>query len=271
MSVEEIVLDESRSQSFDGDVTSKDNTSKNCEFFKVLDNRFITDNRKARQNKSRTYAEVLRSGEKHPIMGGKNIFGYGENTIDFEAIKRDLLSCEKSSTISSSPPVVCTNSSVTCNSSETACEHFESFLESTQEKELLEILEELQNQSQTTIEIHHVSTSEERIKGYFCSDTVFNLSNRVLSDNEIKVLEKGLDFAPIQRKINEPELRRDFDDFCRRMRIKWNFRNEPSTNFSKSPSFSVKSSWKPPKGHANLEVFLSQLENEIFNEIKDTC
>ena len=29
-------------------------------------------------------------------------------------------------------------------------------------------------------------------------------------------------------------------------------------------AFSLKSSWKPPKGHPNLEVFLSQLENEIF-------
>ena len=42
---------------------------------------------------------------------------------------------------------------------------------------------------------------------------MFNLSNRVLTDIEIKVLEKGLDFAPIQRKINEPELRQDFAEF----------------------------------------------------------
>ena len=33
---------------------------------------------------------------------------------------------------------------------------------------------------------------------YFCSDTVFNLSKRVLSDMEIKILEKGLDYAPVQ-------------------------------------------------------------------------
>ena len=63
--------------------------------------------------------------------------------------------------------------------------------------------------------------------GHFCSDTVFNLSNRVLSKEEIKMLEKALDFAPIQQKINEPELRKYFEEFCRRMRTKWNFRNEP--------------------------------------------
>ena len=36
-------------------------------------------------------------------------------------------------------------------------------------------------------------------KGYFCSDTIFNLSHKVLSDSEIKVLEHELDFAPIQK------------------------------------------------------------------------
>ena len=38
-------------------------------------------------------------------------------------------------------------------------------------------------------------------------DTVFNLSRRVLTDTEIKVLEKGLDFAQIQKKLNEPEFK----------------------------------------------------------------
>ena len=45
-----------------------------------------------------------------------------------------------------------------------------------------------------------------------------------------------MDFAPVQNKINEPELRSDFEEFQ-----KWHFRNEPT-----------------------LEVFLSQLEKEIF-------
>ena len=83
---------------------------------------------------------------------------------------------------------------------------------------------------------------DKRLKGYFCSNTVFNLSGKVLSESEIKVLEKGLDFAPFQRKVNEPKLGRDSEEFCRRMRIKWYFRNEISENFSKVPAFSPKSS-----------------------------
>ena len=54
---------------------------------------------------------------------------------------------------------------------------------------------------------HKYNTDDSRMKGYLCSDTLFNLSNKALTEGEIKVLEKGLDFAPIQGKANEPELR----------------------------------------------------------------
>ena len=52
------------------------------------------------------------------------------------------------------------------------------------------------------------------MSSYFCSDTVFNLSKKVLPDMEMKIFEKGLDYSLIQIKINEPKLRRDFEDFA---------------------------------------------------------
>ena len=58
-------------------------------------------------------------------------------------------------------------------------------------------------------------TSSNRLKGHFCLGIIFNLSHRVLSDAEIKILEKTLDFALILMKINEPELRKYFEEFCR--------------------------------------------------------
>ena len=85
----------------------------------------------------------------------------------------------------------------------------------------------------------------------------------MLIDTKINVLVKGLDFAPIQKKLNESELRSDFNEFCRRMRLKWHFRDE-SENFSKIRVFNPKSRWLPPQGHPCLEVFLSQDENELF-------
>ena len=106
--------------------------------------------------------------------------------------------------------------------------------------------------------------SENRLTGYFCLDTIFDLSNRALSDNEIKVLEKTLDFAPIQREINQPKLRFDFGEFCCRMRIKWHFCNEVTPNFSEKPSSHTKSSWSPPNGDPHQEVFLSKVGKKLF-------
>ena len=48
------------------------------------------------------------------------------------------------------------------------------------------------------------------------------------------------------------------------------FRNEISENFSEVPAFSRKSSWKPPQGHPNLEVYLSQAENKLFSIVDES-
>ena len=104
-----------------------------------------------------------------------------------------------------------------------------------------------------------------RIKCYFCSENVFNLSEKVLNKIEIKVLEKGLGFVPTPNIINKEDLTRDFGDFSRKMRCKWYFRNEPSPNFSKVPAFRPKSNWKPPPGHPCVELFLSNLESELLS------
>ena len=102
----------------------------------------------------------------------------------------------------------------------------------------------------------------------FLQTLLFNLSHRVLTKTEIKVLGKGLEYAPIQKKINESELRKDFSEFCRRMRNKWYFRNEPTPQFSEVPRFKTKSSWRPPNGHPALEIFLSKVEKDLFDICK---
>ena len=55
------------------------------------------------------------------------------------------------------------------------------------------------------------------------------------------------------------------------MRIKWNFRNEPSEDFSDKPVFCLKFSWKPPPGYPGLQLLLSQIEKDVFeNLVKDS-
>ena len=65
-------------------------------------------------------------------------------------------------------------------------------------------------------------------------------------------------------KLNEPELGRSFKDFCCRRRVKWYFGDDPTPFFSEQPSCSPKSSCSPPAGHWNLEIFLSQTEQELL-------
>ena len=177
-----------------------------------ISTKFVTDNRKARLIKSKTYAEFLQSSQ------AQDYSSYGENVINLEAIKKDLLNCRNSSIILTSTAALCTNTSSPKNSSAFKCNSLS--LESSQDRELVDVLEELQNYEPCISDIRTFGTNDERLQGIFYSDTVFNLSNRVLSENEIKVLEKGLDFEPIQRNINELELRKDFGEFCRRMRAK---------------------------------------------------
>ena len=136
----------------------------------------------------------------------------------------------------------------------------------------MNILKQLQNRTEVSRYNITENTSSNSLKGHSCSDTSFNLSHRVLSDAETKTLEKGLGFGPIQRKINEPErfkeLRKDFEEFCRRMRTKWHFRNGTTSDFSNVTAFALKFAWKPPEDHLNLEVFLSQVEPDLFKAIE---
>ena len=184
----------------------------------------------------------------------------GENQLDLEKIKSLLIKDEKldSSRIATSPPKTINNTLIASNYSNPFSKSGDFNTFDIQDRKLLDILEELGNVEKA--KEHDVNvTSLGHLRGHFCSETIFNLSHRVLSDTEIKIFEKGLDFAPIQRKINEPELREDLEEFCHHMRVKWYFRNEPSEPFSNKPALSPKSNWKPPEGHPNLEVFLSQI------------
>ena len=234
----------------------------------------VTDNQKARKRK--TYADVVKVTQTQPlqplVLENKSSHVNekdGENQFDLGKIKSLLIKDEKlnSFRIATSPPKIINNTWIVSNSSNSFSESGDFGTFDTQDRELLDILEELGNVEKAKDHDANV-TSLGHLRRHFCSDTIFNLSHRVLSDADIKVLEKGLDFAPIQRKINETELRVDVEEFCCRMKVKWHFRNESSESFSKKPTFSSKSSWKPPEGHPNLKVLLSQIENQLFKTVE---
>ena len=122
-----------------------------------------------------------------------------------------MLSGENSSKISNNLPVVCTNTSLVQRNYDVNTSSGIR-LSSTQDMELFETLE-LQNSNEIISSDSSCDViPDKRLEGYFCSDTIFNLSGRILPESEIKFLEKGSDFALFQRKVNEPELRRDFQE-----------------------------------------------------------
>ena len=114
-----------------------------------------------------------------------------------------------------------------------------------------------------------METDSDCIKGSFSSNSVFNLSKKVLSKTEIKVLEKGLGFSPTPSSINEADSRRDFDDFARKMRSKSHFRNESQYIPSEVSTYKLKSTWNPPKGSPALELFLRKVKEDIFSVLPE--
>ena len=158
--------------------------------------------------------------------------------ISLSSIWCELLQDDKelNSKITTSLPMLTMNSSSAVNHSDFHVSEVKDEIFNTQDREFLSVLEDLMDlddplHSQNK-NINNKVTSEGRVSGYFCSGTVFNLSQRVLTKTEIKVLEKGFDYAPIQKKINKSERRKDFSEFCRSMRNKWYFRNEPTPQIS---------------------------------------
>ena len=185
----------------------------------------ITDNRKLRNRKKRTYTETV-SGTKtvrgEPVKDvqkiGKSTLGKTDHevvrneSVDLESIYARLAEASSFAEDPPSPPNLCTDTSVVQNSS-SSVNISEGLKED--DNEVFKILHEFfstsdealvnpnehRNRFDTFINQNkNVTTTDNRLSGYFCSETIFSLSNRALTDTEIKVLEKGLYFASIQKK-----------------------------------------------------------------------
>ena len=149
-----------------------------------------------KQGREKSYADVVKVTKAQPLISeNKSTHGNkkdGENQLDLEKIKSLLTMDEKlnSSRAVISPPKMINNTSIISNYSNSFSKSgdFETF--NTQDRELLDILEQLGKVGKT--KGHDVNvTSLGRLRGHYCSDTIFNLSHRVLPDAEIRLLEKG--------------------------------------------------------------------------------
>ena len=141
----------------------------------------ITDNCVLRKRKRKTYAEATQSDLlQSKILGislnvGKVDEENGGRSIDLEAIKKTLLSAKLSKfsrvIITNTPPDVCADTFLSHNSSKfvSVTTETESVMLSTQDMEVLEILEKLESNSNAnfTGHKHKYNTDNSRMKGYF--------------------------------------------------------------------------------------------------------
>ena len=131
--------------------------------------------------------------------------------------------------------------------------------------EPLNIIRETQTVGETSETVNNDITPGERLQGQFVSKNVFNLSNRVLTEAEISLLDKGLQFVPTPEKIDRYQIKKDLERLGRHIRLKMHFRNEPTENFSTTPAFRVPSNWTPPINDIQLEIYLSEIEEQLSN------
>ena len=93
--------------------------------------------------------------------------------------------------------------------------------------------------------------NNKRMEEKFVSQNVFNLSDRVLTENEIKVLDKGLSFVAAPEKLDRLQIKNDLEKLGR--------------TFSEKPAFKVPSSWTPPIRDVQLELYLWEIEDKLIN------
>ena len=78
------------------------------------------------------------------------------------------------------------------------------------------------------------------------------------------MLEKGLSFVPALEKVDKWQVEKDLGKLARDIRLKMHYLDEPTPTFSKTPAFKVASSWTPLICDTQLEIYLSELEEEIL-------
>ena len=103
---------------------------------------------------------------------------------------------------------------------------------------------------------------------------IINLSKRKFTDDEIKLLKRGLKFTPTPRE-DKDGLNADINEFCRRLRLNYIFHENDSEQDEEEfqPLVRNKSKWNPKvTKDKHLEETIKMLKSkslEINNKVKD--
>ena len=104
-----------------------------------------------------------------------------------------------------------------------------------------------------------------RLEGKFVNKNVFNLSGKSLSPPEISFLSKGLKFVPLANKIDSAKLKRELEEYGRKLCLVWHFGCDERT-FT-ADKFRPMSSFDPRNKDAIIESYLSCWRRDSFEKI----
>ena len=96
------------------------------------------------------------------------------------------------------------------------------------------------------------------IESKFVSENFINFSRRNLSSAEISLLSKGLKFAPTASKIDQAKLKRELEEYGRKLRLMWHFRYDERP--LSQETFKPESTFNPRYKDTVIETHLSYLE-----------
>ena len=109
-----------------------------------------------------------------------------------------------------------------------------------------------------------IDEENNQIKGKFVSDNVFNLSRRNITDDDLSLLSQSLSFVPTPKKKDRWQIKNDLRKYGRSVIFKMHFLVEPTPSFFEVPAFKITSKWTPIKKDTQLELYLSEIEDEIL-------
>ena len=95
------------------------------------------------------------------------------------------------------------------------------------------------------------------------SKNIINLSSKNLSRFEIPLLSKCLKFVPSANKIDRAKLKRELEEYGRKLRLMWHFRNDERTFLI--DEFRPKSSFNTRNKDNIIETYLSCLEERLLS------
>ena len=108
----------------------------------------------------------------------------------------------------------------------------------------------------------------ERLDGKLVSSNVINLPRRNLSKAEISLLSKGLKCVPTANKINRGKLKTELEEYGRKLRLMWHFRNdEKPFPYGK---FRSKSTFNPRNKDTVIETYNLRDDPTIIIKGADT-